>query len=111
MPITHQCVAQCARTLCMNQIGRYCPFLNRADWRCSDHFKLDGLRQAYSFCFDRYKKCPLYLQLLIERRVKRSDAAEKNREDENAPIVTITISARSAERIAGAARLPAPPRV
>ncbi|HEX8524432.1 MAG TPA: hypothetical protein VF669_19405 [Tepidisphaeraceae bacterium] len=95
----------------MKQLGRYCPFLNRADARCSAHFKLDGLSQAYRFCFDRYKSCPLYLQLLIERRVRRSDAAERMREDAHDPIVTITISARTDRAIAHPAGLPAAPGV
>jgi hypothetical protein len=54
--------------------GEHCPFLNRADQRCSDHFSLDHLGQALSHCFGRYQTCPVYLELLAERKVRRSTA-------------------------------------
>ena len=50
----------------------HCPFLNRADTRCSRHFSLDDLEHAFDHCFDRYKTCPTYLELLVERRVRRA---------------------------------------
>jgi len=50
----------------------HCPFLNRADSRCSNHFSLDRLGHAFEHCFDRYKTCPTYLELLVERRVRRA---------------------------------------
>jgi hypothetical protein len=87
----------------MQQVGRHCPFLNRADSRCAAHFNLDGLRQAYGICFDRYKTCPVYLELLIERRARRSGAAESLREDANNPIVTVTVSAGKRTPMARAA--------
>jgi len=49
----------------------HCPFLNRADGRCGEHFGLESLDHAFRYCFDRYKACPVYLELLLERRVKR----------------------------------------
>jgi hypothetical protein len=52
----------------------HCPFLNRADRRCAEHFSLDRLGHAFEFCFDAYKTCPTYLQLLVERQVKRVSA-------------------------------------
>jgi hypothetical protein len=52
----------------------HCPFLNRADERCSPHFHVDALDHAYAFCFGRYKLCPHYLELLVERRVRRLTA-------------------------------------
>jgi hypothetical protein len=55
--------------------SHHCPFLNRADRRCSDHFSLDHLEHAFEFCFDSYASCPVYLQLLLERQVKRVSAA------------------------------------
>lgn len=51
--------------------SEHCPFLNRADVRCSGHFSLDHLQHAFKYCFDRYKACPVYLELLLERRVRR----------------------------------------
>lgn len=53
----------------------HCPFLNRADHRCSENFNLDRLGFAFRYCFDKYKACPNYLELLVERRVKRATGA------------------------------------
>ena len=52
----------------------YCPFLNRADARCSTHFRLDRLDQAFEHCFDRYHGCAVYRELLGERRSRRTAA-------------------------------------
>ena len=53
----------------------HCPFLNRADERCSNHFRLDHLERAFEQCFDRYHGCAVYRELLGERRVRRSTAS------------------------------------
>ena len=52
----------------------HCPFLNRADARCSAHFRLDRLEQAFGHCFDRYHGCAVYRELLGERRSRRTAA-------------------------------------
>jgi hypothetical protein len=102
--------------------SRHCPFLNRADERCASYFSIDGLGHAYRYCFDRYKTCPVYIQLLIERRVKRADAAaaEKSREHTptqaslavtTAPLVQVTLPPGPRINPAGAPGLPASPRV
>ena len=57
------------------QHGQHCPFLNRTDTRCSDNFHLDRLQHAFKYCFDGYQTCPTYLELLVERRVRRSESA------------------------------------
>ena len=49
----------------------HCPFLNRADSRCSQNFHLDSLQHAFKHCFGQFKACPTYVELLVERRVKR----------------------------------------
>ena len=49
----------------------HCPFLNRADARCSQNFHLDSLGHAFRHCFGQFKACPTYVELLVERRVKR----------------------------------------
>ena len=49
----------------------HCPFLNRADARCSQNFHLDSLGHAFRHCFGQFKACPTYIELLVERRVKR----------------------------------------
>lgn len=52
----------------------YCPFLNRADERCSSSFRLDHLGDAFGRCFDRYRTCDVYHELLLERQVRRAEA-------------------------------------
>jgi hypothetical protein len=54
--------------------SHHCPFLNRADRRCADHFSLDHLDHAFEFCFDAYGDCPVYQELLLERQIKRVSA-------------------------------------
>ena len=66
---TQQAAEVCRQTDC------HCPFLNRADERCSNHFRLDHLEQAFEQCFDRYHGCAVYRELLGERRVRRSTAS------------------------------------
>lgn len=53
----------------------HCPFLNRSDARCSSHFSLDHLSDAFEQCMDAYQSCPVYLELLAERRQRRGQAA------------------------------------
>ena len=48
-----------------------CPFIERVDHRCSCNFSLERLDHAFDVCFDRYKSCPLYRELMAERRTKR----------------------------------------
>jgi hypothetical protein len=56
----------------MTETGHHCPFLNRADARCSRHFSLDDLGHAFDYCFGFYEGCSVYLELLVERRVRRA---------------------------------------
>jgi hypothetical protein len=51
--------------------GEHCPFLNRSDRRCSSYLSLDRITHAFDHCFGEYKSCPVYLELLVERRVRR----------------------------------------
>lgn len=50
----------------------YCPFLNRSDARCSKNFSLDRLNNTYDYCFGQYSACSVYLELLVERRLRRA---------------------------------------
>jgi hypothetical protein len=83
----------------------HCPFLNRADDRCGDHFSLDSLEHAFRYCFDRYKACPVYLELLVERRVRRVTGAvieadlpaEVERPHAPSPFVQVRLPARYAK--------------
>ena len=51
--------------------GEHCPFLNRSDYRCSDKLRLDHIDHAFDYCFGDYRACPVYLEQLAERRVRR----------------------------------------
>jgi hypothetical protein len=55
--------------------ARHCPFLNRADDRCSTSFSLDHLQRAFGYCFGSYEACPMYAELLAERRIRRGATA------------------------------------
>ena len=91
----------------------HCPFLNRSDSRCSDNFNIDHLQHAFKFCFGRYKACTTYVELLVERRMRRGEAAERlhaaaTRSAEtvnhaNDRLIQITVSARHAQHVARAA--------
>lgn len=48
-----------------------CPFVNRPDSRCSQRLNIDRLGHAFEFCFNSYSTCPVYLERLVERRVRR----------------------------------------
>jgi hypothetical protein len=55
--------------------AHHCPFLNRSDERCAAHFSLNGMTEAFEQCFDQYAACAVYRELLLERRVRRAEAA------------------------------------
>ncbi len=81
-----------------NRCGDHCPFLNRADRRCSDYFHLDRLDHAFAYCFGGYRSCPVYADLLAERRAWRAGG---RREIEHArePLVQVTVSVRRPGRV------------
>jgi hypothetical protein len=80
----------------MPEQGMHCPFLNRADSRCSDYFSIERLDHAFGFCFGQYHGCRVYLELLVERRVRRAtgrvDVAD--RADGNASLIQLTLHGR-----------------
>lgn len=55
--------------------GQHCPFLNRSDVRCSSHFSLDHLEDAFEDCFGDYRACPTYAEMLRERTDRRRATA------------------------------------
>ncbi len=61
----------------MSDHDHHCPFLNRSDSRCGEHLKIDQLNHAFDHCFDVYAACPVYLDLLIERRTKNAETANR----------------------------------
>ena len=79
----------------------HCPFLNRSDDRCSAHFSIDRLNHTFRHCFGVYQSCPVYLELLVERRTRRiaetvrrgpvCDSSMKRADVQGAP-VQLTIS-------------------
>ena len=86
----------------MAEHEHHCPFLNRPDERCSQHFHLDDLQHAFQYCFDRFESCPVYLDRWVERRggpppseMKYRDHA---REVDRHILVQISIPARHACR-------------
>ena len=90
----------------------HCPFLNRSDARCSENFNIDHLQHAFRFCFGRYKACTTYVELLVERRLRRGDvAAERHAFAAAAPsnsshadrFVQVTVTAGHAQHAARAA--------
>ena len=99
--------------------GQHCPFLNRTDSRCGSHFTLERLEHAFAYCFDRYNACPVYLELLVERRVRRGESRQievngpavgvgETRElvqdgtsHDPRPLVELTIHAKCRPEIAG----------
>jgi hypothetical protein len=47
-----------------------CPFVNQADARCAQRLSLERLDYAFAFCFDEYDCCPVYLDRLLEHRLR-----------------------------------------
>ena len=58
----------------MSDREHHCPFLNRADHRCSDFFSIERLQHAFEHCFHAYKACAVYQELLVERQARRGYA-------------------------------------
>ncbi|CAA9407456.1 MAG: hypothetical protein AVDCRST_MAG64-2086, partial [uncultured Phycisphaerae bacterium] len=48
----------------MSDREHHCPFLNRADHRCSAFFSIERLQHAFGHCFDAYRSCEVYQELL-----------------------------------------------
>jgi len=71
----------------MSDHGHHCPFLNRTDSRCGEHLKIDRLDHAFEYCFDVYAACPVYLDLLIERRTKSADTQATPSMQVNQPVL------------------------
>ena len=80
----------------------HCPFLNRSDVRCSNNFSLERINNTYDYCFGQYAACSTYLELLVERRVRRlKDSVIRLPNDEGQmpriPFVPITHAGRRIE--------------
>ena len=55
----------------MSDREHHCPFLNRADHRCSAYFSIERLQHAFEHCFHAYRACEVYRELLVERQARR----------------------------------------
>ncbi len=56
----------------MSNHESHCPFLNRADSRCANHFSLDKLDRAFDHCFGAYHSCATYMEMLDERKERQA---------------------------------------
>jgi hypothetical protein len=82
----------------MTEQANHCPFLNRTDARCSNHFSLDSLGHAFAYCFGQYQECPEYSELLAERRERRHDASVgRDGAYVPTPIIQVTLHGRAAQ--------------
>ena len=84
-------------------MAEYCPFLNRADERCSGHFNLDGLEQAFAHCFGDFAACPHHQEMSREREAQNARAEDENGGNGHCDPIQVTISARTRQRLAAAA--------
>ena len=94
----------------MSDRGKHCPFLNRADARCSANFSLDKLDQAFDVCCGSFAKCSVYGELLAERRARRAaqaanpgcgaewPASDREASDAPSPFVSLTLSNHHAKQ-------------
>lgn len=111
----------------------HCPFINRADARCSEHFHLDDLNHAFEYCFGRFKRCAVYGERLGEWRLRKrlgigdtsNEGPEYGREvsygqnssggeqaaGRSGVYVQVTVPPRYAKRLAPSAELPRLPRL
>ena len=81
----------------MHDEAHHCPFLNRADVRCSTFFSLDRLDHAFAYCFSSYQSCGVYAELLGERRTRRANAcAGRDTSDVSTPYVQLTLHGQAA---------------
>lgn len=79
--------------------GRHCPFLNRNDSRCAQHFSVNRLKQAFDHCFSDYATCSTYRELLSERsgRAAEHGHAEPAATRSDSRVIVLTIRGRHAE--------------
>ena len=81
----------------MTHQSLHCPFLNRTDVRCSDHFSLENLGHAFSYCFGQYQQCPVYAELLAERRERRMNASVgRDASHAQTPVIQVTLHGHAA---------------
>ena len=83
----------------MSDHESHCPFLNRSDYRCANHFSLDKLDAAFDHCFGAYQACPTYLEMLDERKTRQKELTGA------VVYATLTVRTRPAHVTVNAVRL------
>jgi len=78
----------------MSYENRHCPFLNRNDARCAERFTVGHMQHAFRYCFEHYKACPQYLEMLVERRVRRVSQSVIHA-DPTPSLVPITVAGKA----------------
>jgi hypothetical protein len=83
-----------------------CPFIERVDHRCSSYFSLERLDHAFDVCFDQYKACPLFRQMMAERRMKRhgGEGAHDGKSASDNIAGTLWVTSRQSEAAHAASR-------
>ena len=82
----------------MTEQATHCPFLNRTDARCATHFSLDQLGHAFAYCFGQYSSCPMYAELLAERRERRHNASHGTDDvDVPTPLIQVSFHGRATQ--------------
>ncbi len=61
----------------MSDRESHCPFLNKSDVRCGNHFSLTRLGSAFDHCFGCYAACGTYQELLHERLDRRQQQGHR----------------------------------
>ncbi|HEV8607476.1 MAG TPA: hypothetical protein VGQ99_19230 [Tepidisphaeraceae bacterium] len=81
-----------------------CPFINRADERCSGHFNLDGLERAFADCVGDFVACPHHEEMMREReeRAREREDADGRYSNIQSP-VQVTVAVGIGKRFAAAA--------
>ncbi len=86
----------------MRDHTQQCPFLNRRNPACSANLSIDRLRHAFTYCFDQYRSCPLYGQLVVERRMRQNRQAT-GAHDASSPLVQVAVVRRHKKPVSVAA--------
>jgi hypothetical protein len=84
----------------MHENGWHCPFLNRSDARCADHFSLERIGYAFEYCFDQYSACPTYSLLLNERQQRRGVAPAAETSHVHPRVIQVSVVCRVKEPVA-----------
>jgi len=77
--------------------GSHCPFLNRSDPQCAEYLRLGSLVHAFEHCWGEYRSCPVYADLMMQRRARRRSAAQPVPDEPANAVIQVTVTRRAAE--------------